>query len=251
MTQRITSPQQKQIERLMSDALGNTNSDKDGAQRLIEQGDKFMAYVMAGIRRFTAKASDHSLAREIMGKSFLGIPEVEQHFGELTDEQRQALAVIPFSEEMLKACAETHILVADVGISLLNIRSKARKDLFYKQDWYESQEFAGRTETACWRLIRKTPVNGSFSKDWSEQQALINKINEVPSARQVVYLTILHFLVTGERLFEKVYVRTCVVDSHGNRVLVGRFDGDGLLVGIWGVHVRFDVLGVASARKVL
>lgn len=199
-----------------------------------------------------SKTVSQEVVREIMGVNMLGTLEVERHFGVLTDEQREALAVIPFSEKTLKAYTKTHVLVADVGISLLTIRAKTHKSLFYKQKWYEGEEFASRTETACWRLIRKTPVDGSFSKEWSEQQILIDsKIDEVPSARQVVYTTILHFLVTDERLFEKVYVRTCDVDSCGYCVYVGDFGRDGLCVVYWLNHARDDSVGVSSSQKAL
>lgn len=200
----------------------------------------------------TSETPSQQTAREIMGSNMLGTLEVERYFGELTDEQREALEIIPFSEEMLKAVAKTHILVADVGLSLLDVRSKARKGLFYSQDWFDNEEFAKRTETARWRLIRKSPVEGSFSKNWSEQQRLVNtETDEIPSARQVVYTTILHFLATGERLFETCYVRTCDVDSLGHHVDVGRFVGDGLGVDDWYDTDRSDDLGVASSRKVL
>ena len=60
---------------------------------------------------------------------------------------------------------------------------------------------------------------------------------------------ILNFLATGERLFERVYVRTSDVDSHGDRVNVGDFDDDGLYVDFWYGSIRDGVLGVASSRK--
>lgn len=198
----------------------------------------------------TSETPNQQTARDIMGSNMLGILEVERYFGELTDEQREALEIIPFSEETLKACAKTHILVADAGLSLLDVRKKARNGLFYRQDWFDNEDFAKRTETARWRLIRKHPVEGSFSKNWSEQERLIDsQIDEIPSARQVVYTTILHFLATGERLFEKVYVRTSDVVSVGYHVCVGDFDEGGLVVGYWNDGDRDSLIGVASARK--
>lgn len=199
-------------------------------------------------------AVSHEMAREIMGQNFLGIREIVKHFGvispDLSPAGLLALEHIPFDEETLRACADTHILVADVGLSLLGVRSKARKGLFYSQDWYNNEEFAKHTETACWRLIRKTPIEGSFSKDWSEQQALIDgQTDEIPSARQVVFACILHFLATGERLFEKVYVRTSDVGSYGYLVSVGSFDGGGLYVNGWIDNARYGYIGVASSRK--
>jgi len=253
MTAKITSPQQKQIERIMTDALGNTNPTKADAQRLIERGDELktrLEQMLMELGVDDGETSSQRAVRKIMGKNFLGIPEVVEHFGAISPADLLALQQIPFDEETLKACADTHILVADVGLSLLDVRQKARKGLFYSQDWFDNEEFAKRTETARWRLIRKNPVDGSFSKNWSEQQALIDdSISEVPSARQLVYTMILHFLSTGERLFEKVYVRTCDVGSDGNRVHVGLFDGFGLDVHRWDDGVRDSSVGVASSRK--
>jgi len=47
MTAKITSPQTKNINRLMEDALGEASPDKDGAQRLIGQGGDFKIALMA------------------------------------------------------------------------------------------------------------------------------------------------------------------------------------------------------------
>jgi len=58
-----------------------------------------------------------------------------------------------------------------------------------------------------------------------------------------------HFLATGERLFEKIYVRCSDVDSDGDRVLVGLFDSGGLYVYYRWVDRRGGYVGVASARK--
>ena len=255
MTAKITSPQQKQIERLMADALGNISPTKADAQRMIERGDELVSRLEQMLMELgvdDGETSSQRAVRKIMGKNFLGIPEVVEHFGAISPADLLALKRIPFDEETLKACAETHILVADVGLSLLDVRSKARKGLFYsyKDSWYSNEEFAKRTEQARWRLVRKTPVKDSFSKNWSEQQALIDdSISEVPSARQVVYMMILNFLATGERLFETCYVRTCDVESCGCRVDVGGFDGGGLGVFYWYDSDRNGNVGVAYSRK--
>jgi len=253
MTAKITSPQQKQLERIMADALGNTNLTKADAQRLIERGDELKSRLEQMLMELgvdDGETSSQRAVRKIMGKNFLGIPEVVEHFGAISLADLFALQQIPFDEETLKACADTHILVADVGLSLLDVRQRARKGLFHSEDWFDKEEFAKRTETARWRLIRKNPVDGSFSKIWSELQPLIDdSISEVPSARQVVYTMILHFLSTGERLFKKVYVRTCDVDSLGRRVGVGVFDSIGLSVDYWSDSGRGSGIGVASSRK--
>jgi hypothetical protein len=192
-------------------------------------------------------------AREIMGRNFLGTKEVEEHFGELSPEQEEALSIIPFSKETLEECKDTHILVADIGFSIMDLKKlKKCKELFYNQDWYENEPFIKHTDQPSWRLIRKTPVEKSFKKNWDEQQALLNsQTDEVPLARQLVYTIILHFLTTGERLFETSWVRTNNADSLSGRVGIGLFGEGNLRVNCLYDSLRYYLLGLASARKIL
>ena len=194
------------------------------------------------------------LAREIMGKNFFGIEEAIKHFGvNATKQQLAALAEVPFSEEQLSSCKDTHVLVAVFPLSILDIRGIAKKQsdrtLFYSQDWYDKQAFAKDKGEVGWQLVRKEPIANSTSKTWNDQQALLSKDEETPTARIVVYTMVGHFLATGERLFEKIYVRCVDLDSDGSHVRVGYFDVTGLNVhNCWDDHRR-DGLGLSAARK--
>lgn len=190
-------------------------------------------------------------ARAIMGTNMFGLEEAIRHFGVRPQQQElEALVTIPFSEEVLTACRETHILVAVFPFSILVIRNKvAKKKLFWKTDWYNNQAFAKERGEVGWHLVRKIPVENSTSKTWPEQQALLTETEETPKARIMVYTIIGHFLATGERLFERIYVRCSDLDSDGLRVCVGCFDADGLLVVYHWFDDRDDCIGVASARK--
>jgi len=190
-------------------------------------------------------------AREIMGKNFFGVEEAIKHFGvNPSRQQLAALSEIPFSEAVLEQCKSTHVLVAVFPLSILDIRGKVQdKSLFYKRDWCNKEAFAKDHGEAIWQLVRKTPVDDSTSKNWQEQQALLDKDDETPSAQVMVYTIIGHFLAIGERLFEKLNVRTSSVDSDGFHVYVGYFDAEGLYVGNrWG-NVRYGLIGVSAARK--
>lgn len=197
-------------------------------------------------------------AREIMGRNFFGIEEAIKHFGVNPSRQQLAyLAEIPFSEPVLKACQKTHILVAVFSLSILDVRGKAAASvklpdgqrMFYDQDWYNKQAFAKERGEIGWHLVRKTPVANSTSKNWQDQQALLDKTEETPRARVMVYTIIGHFLAIGERLFEKVYVRCMDVGSDGDRVYVGIFDAGGLIVNNYWDEGPDDRIGLASARK--
>jgi hypothetical protein len=196
--------------------------------------------------------TSQKLAREIMGKNMFGVEDAQKHFGVIpTKAQLGYLAEIPFSEEVLKACKDTHVLVAVIPLTILEIRGKVEHKLFYSHEdaWYNTQAFASEKAELGWHLIRKTPVENSTSKNWKEQQGVLSKDEETPKASVVVYTIIGHFLATGERLFEKVYVRTSSLDSGGNRVSVGGFDSKGLAVGDWFGDFRDDIIGLSACRK--
>lgn len=199
-------------------------------------------------------STSQKLAREIMGKNFFGIEKAIKHFGvNATKQQLAYLAEVPFSEEVLKSCKDTHVLVAVFPLSILDIRGITRKlenqTLFYSQDWYDKQSFAKDKGEVNWQLVRKVLIANSTSKTWNDQQALLSKDEETPTARIVVYTMVGHFLATGERLFEKIYVRCVDLDSDGDRVYVGLFDSEGLCVCTWDDDRRIDVLGLSAARK--
>ncbi len=193
-------------------------------------------------------------ARGIMGKNFFGIEEALQHLvAHATWHQLNDLAEVPFSEEVLRSCKDTHVLAAVFPMSIIDIRTFtggfSDKTLFFPQDWYDNEAFAKDKGEVSWQLVRKEPIAGSTAKTWNDQQALLSKDEETPTARIVVYTMIGHFLATGEYLFEKIYVRSVDLGSDGYRVLVGLFDSDGLYVyDYWDVY-RDGNVGLSAARK--
>lgn len=221
------------------------------AQRVIDsKGNNLAAKVVRLIQNggFEATTSQKR-AHEIMGQSFFGIEEAIQHFGvNPTKQQLAALSEIPFTEGELEECKNTHVLVAVFPLSILEIRGTSK--LLYDQLWYNQESFAKDHGDVSWHLVKKTPVANSTSKTWSEQQDLLAKNEETSTARIMVYTIIGHYLATGERLFEQIYVRCSDVDSYGSRVGVGGFNSYGLDVddGGW-VGYRSSSVGLASARK--
>ena len=219
------------------DSKGNDLATK--VVRLIENG---------GFQGSTSKKH----AREIMGHNFFGVDEAIKHFGVYPSKLQLAyLAEVTFTEEVLKSCKDAHVLVAVFPMSILDIRGKVERTLFFNHDdaWYNKRAFAKDRGEIGWRLVRKTPVHDSTSKNWDEQQALLDKNEETPSARVCVYTIIGHFLATGERLFENGYVRTSSVASVCGRVGVGLLDQSGLGVSRWLDGSRPGHVGVSSARK--
>jgi len=199
-------------------------------------------------------STSQKLARGIMGKNFFGIEEAIKHFRvNATKQQLAYLAEVPFSEEILKSCRDTHVLVAVFPLSILDIRGLAKKQsdrtLFCSQDWYDEQVFAKDKGKVGWQLVRKEPIANSTSKTWNDQQALLSKDEETPTARVVIYTMVGHFLATGEYLLEKIYVHCVDLGSDGSRVVVGSFDAEGLRVSYWGGDRCNDDIGLSAARK--
>ena len=199
------------------------------------------------VSRFSAIGVNEDTAREIMGQNFFGGAECERHFGVKLGE----IPAIPFTTDDFAATRETHVLVFVPPLSIEEIRAKHSQFFSAKNDvWYANEKFAANKPDAwSWHLVRKTLVSHSTSKSWSEQQALLGDRDIIPTGRVLVYTIIGHFLKTGERLFEKIYVRTSDLDSFGFRVRVGGFDSGGLYVSHDWDGYRYDGLGVASSRK--
>lgn len=196
-------------------------------------------------------------ACEIMGKNFLGIEETQKHFDFIFSNRQLAyMDEVPFSEEVLCECKKTHILVAYAPMSIAAICAKtasvklpAKQHMFHKHDWDDDDDEKRNSVCALeWYLVRKTPVPRSAGKTWETQQKLLGLNDETPEAGVMVYTIIGHFLNTGERLFEKKFVRTRTFGSEGYRVNIG-FPVEGLHVGHWdGVDAGWDI-ALPSARK--
>ena len=225
------------------------------AQRVIgSKGNKLAELVVAYIQHggYVATKSQN-LARKIMGENFLGIEEAIQHFGRCFSEpELQALAEIPFSETVLHECKDTHILVCVPSLSILDIRGKVENRLFFSHDdaWYNEQRFANNNGKFGWRLVRKTAVPDSNSKNWEQQQKLLPKGNFVPDTRTITYTIICHYLATGKLIFNSdYYVRTSDVDSVDCHVSIGYFGFRGLNISSFQDDDNGDNLCLASARK--
>lgn len=224
------------------------------AQSVIASRDNWLAkeVVKKIVGLVDSPTDSHIVARSIMGRNMFGVYDAVKHYRvDPSVEQIVHLAQVPFSEEVLKSCKDTHVLVAVFPMSILDIRGKVERKLFYSHDdaWYNKQAFAKDKGEVGWQLVRKVPIADSTNKTWNEQQALLSKDEETPKAQVVVYTIIGHFLATGERLFENIYVRTSSVDSDGHHVSVGYFDDRGLNVRAYWDGNQSDRLGLAGSRK--
>jgi hypothetical protein len=197
-----------------------------------------------------------ALAMQIMGANFFGGQDAQKYFGiEPTLEDAIALTTIPFTEEVLNECKDTHILVAVFRISILDIIRSVSDKLFINE-WYKTHNFKieqftqDKGETK-WFLVENGPVEDSIEKSFNEQKALLTSAEETPSAQVMVYTIIGHYLKTKERLFEYTHIHTTSVFLTGERVTVGFVNGPSM----FGIDISYsdcspsDIFGLAAARK--
>lgn len=234
----------------------------DNAESVITKGNSDEAYIRNLAEDAIAKATPPTIifelspsqkrAQEIMGSNFFGVAEAIKHFGiNPTQDHVATLAEVPFTKEVLMSCKNTHILVAVLPLSILDIKGiveKNAKTLFRKQAWYENEIFANASEIS-WQLVRKNSIFNSTSKTWQDQCLLLSQDEKVPTAQVLVYTVIGHFLDKGECLFEDVYAHTSTTDSRFFRVSVGHFNAEGLLIHYSSYNDLNKYLALASARK--
>ncbi len=234
--------------------LKGAGLNNDLAQKVIKsKGNDLAMKVIMLIQNAGFEATDRQKRiRKIMGNNFFGVEEAITHFGVNPNHQQLgALSEIPFSEAVLEQLKDTHILVAVFPLSILEIRSKVDSGLFYGGNLWCGDSFTKKRGKVRWQLVRKNLVDNSTFKSWQEQQALLSKDDEVPSAQMMVYTIIGHYLNTGEQLFKHIYVRTSSVTSiisGGSHVIVG-FNSVSLDISVLGKNESDRYVGIAPSRK--
>lgn len=173
-------------------------------------------------------------AKEIMGRNMLEVKEVVECLG-LNPDNNQLLALgqVPFSEDILEKCKNTHILVPIFPLSIKNIMDLTRQTFHERTLWHEHYMFEEETGFPEWQLICKTLAPKSLNQTWKKQLAHLGKKEEVPSAIVMVSALISYYLITGERLFENAIGRTSTFGHRGGpapQLNVGPFPPEGLKV---------------------
>ena len=188
-------------------------------------------------------------AREIMDRHLIMPEEASKCLKfEFTPEQLQELSIVSWSEEDLKECRDTHILVPGFPLLIVEMIDRAPANTFYyKKSDYGRQKYATEERVSCrWYLIRKNIVPDSTSKIFEQQLNLLPVQDEVPRSCEMAYALAVYCLVRGQKLFPDKYARCSDLSSHGGRVDVSFCDGR-LSIAYWdvGAGVAF---GLASSR---
>lgn len=235
--------------------LEEAGMDDARAQKLLASSnpDPMRRLVRAAERADQQSSVPMDRARDIMGKDFLWIDTARDHFKvHLTEEQARGYDVVPFDEAKLEACrGGTHVLVATVPLSIIEIRRRVDARLFctIRDAWYERFEFANMRCLAEWHLLQKTYAEGSMGRTWNFQKSLLTEGEKVPHACVVTYASMAYFLKTGERLFPDGYVRCPDKTFGNNQVYVGDFDADGFGISDGPPDVQDPAIGIAAEER--
>ena len=119
----------------------------------------------------------------------------------------------------------------DPGYSINELR-EMYPDFFWEKGggaWYQQEDFANLTEKSCMRTMLMEPLIGSLNKNWEGQQKLIPKNCEIPLARQVLVMCVLHFQKTEEYLLTHQCVRCRDLSLVGSLVCAGECNPGGIL----------------------
>jgi hypothetical protein len=170
---------------------------------------------------------NQELAAEIMGENFFGYEEAMKCYDlRPTPKQLSALSEIPFSEETLRECKDTHILIAIFPISILNIqRRMGTRGVFINKGIKEEASVVGKKNDLGWRLVCKTLIP---DKNPEEQKKLLNETmlgEGIPSAEVMLYVMVEFNFITNKWLFEGLHARTSSVYTPSQTVVGVAYGG--------------------------
>ena len=258
----MTEDQRTQLIRLGEDAVRKglkiIKPTVSGAQRIHARGDELMNAVIDKLRELSLELPDLDCFAVADWNATYRIA--------LAPEQVAAVGSFPWSEATLnspcpfnpgKMVRETHFAFVGVDsvtmMELQRLNPQATEPRFYSYApgaWYSKEKFATKTKLGLrWYLLLKDIVPNSESKTFKEQQAMLPKEYEVPSAVAETAKDMLIYKKTGKYVNPNRYARTSDLDSGGDRVSVGRCDADGVNVYDYWDDLRDGDIGVGACRK--
>ena len=250
--------------------LEKVGFDSAWTQRIITNHDyaqRIVSFIREGGQQETI---NQQKARQIMGDRFIGVREVAEHLGIILDnDQLKRVAYIPFKEDTLQKCKDTHLLFLGVswnaygqGLTINKLREMFPKGgnprfVLYKGDnasWFDLEDFALLiTPEIRWYLIRTDILEESRSKGFNEQMRLLQNNEYLENAVVYVYAKILYYLARGIVIFRNTWTRCSDLRDRGpNHISIGSY-GDPygsceIRVGYGDSQTR-HLLGVAPAVK--
>jgi len=137
----------------------------------------------------------------------------------------------PFSEEIQRRYANTHILIFTPRIpwiTLTGLREKfgtdpVREPCMYNQDWYLKEDFANTPPDGKWHLLRKEVLEELRAKRPEDIESSFTE-EIFPSAISTALTFFAWHALTGEVLWKHDFLWCSDRDHNGDRIYVGRYE---------------------------
>ena len=210
--------------------------------RLIDSEPYMDEVVEKMIRSGYQPNRNHIKAKLIMGDNMFGIDDAIKCFSVYPlQTQLHKLSEIRTSkgrlieEKELRKYKSTHILVAMFPVWPLKGLNQHDQSFFTTPEsvkLFHHTNFPIQENDVGWYLIRKSPPEELFNKEWMYQVQRLPQGETVPKQHVVGYTIAGHFKTTGEALFQNKRVR-CATDplqSQGTRIVIGFDRGHGIFL---------------------
>lgn len=196
-------------------------------------------------------------AKAIMGDRMFGVDDAEKHiFHTMTEAQRDALLVVPYTEETLRLHKDHSVLVAVPDLSLADLMSLVRMSRTLLPHVYVNQTSTKIPEPllrshngAGWFLIMEAEyfrLDTFFGQPLSRQHAP-SKYSRV-YANAIVYATIVWRMETGRFLNSPELQLRCYDGHDGRHVAIDGGGAAGLRLSYLDDRIADPKVGLALAR---
>jgi len=191
------------------------------------------------------------VAKEIMGRNAISLEEVEKAFQfTYTEFQRGQLALIPWSAETLRACANTHVLFPGQQLSIDEMIK--RQPVVNIWEGHSQRSFVTEEKVSLrWYLVRKGAVPNSISKRFNDQMAMLLPQEEVPRACELMYgLALVKLPMNGGSIFKGGSVRCNSMSIKDFRVAILEDDSGATRLSSSGIpDYTVGAYGISSMMK--
>jgi hypothetical protein len=140
---------------------------------------------------------------------------------------------IPFSEEVLAAHSQTHLLIyTPAGFTINSLREQFGMDpaknepCFYNQDWYVGEDFAAKETTdGAWHLLPLVVREEWRAKRPEDIETALVSEERFPTAVTCAFAFFAYWFATGgKKLWVHDFVWCSDRDHNNDRIYVGRYE---------------------------
>ncbi len=181
-------------------------------------------------------------AQKIMGVNFFGTEEIKECFGIPAKETE-----VPFCEETLLNCRNSHILVLGVPLGIKDI-SEMFPDIFQDNILLSEEDFFLKKIKVGWYLI-KTPNNFNNRREsFQQSEARLSGTQYIGKAAIYVYVMVLGLKLQRTRIFtSRVW---CQDIDEGKQVYIGRDNEGKIIISSWyNIFCPPLLIGIAPIQK--